>query len=703
MPKVDINLILIVFFVLAGVATLVVWYFKSAGTKQIEEIEEFRTISDVLDLVKSEIVELVREDYNTGGLTDEEFDRLYKRKARINWALKQCTYGIEGAKIIVIDIIRGIIAKRVPEEAVTRLLGLTAELEPSNHIKWEMLLYKYKRIYGTKALEKIIKTYEWDAEKPSTEDGASGLYAYYVTVDEFERIWDKEFEGAFDWDNPNPSVPLFTIDQQIDILAILVYQQYKGFGILDTLREMDINGFNVGTSGSILNVNKGKYQGEAHQPATNAVWVQFQGKFIHFRFMDYGSEEELRRIIQLLIRWGSPGPLTAKRGYIVNTMCDQSRIMAMRPPVSEYWACFVRKFTLSDNSPEFLIASPGTNRSDLPLGLLRWLMLGEVTQAFTGRQSSGKTTLMRACVRYIDPRYTIRVLEMSSELYLRETYQTRNILSAVETQHVSATEVQDSFKKSDGAVSIAGEVATDEVAARMIQFAMTGSIFTFFSHHANTAKDLVLTLRNSLVNAGGFNNMATAERQVVQAVRVDVHLDFDVTGRRFIERVSEIVPLDEGVDYPVKYDPEDPDSINLVTEEYYKRVTDRTSFTTHDILRYDRQTQTYYTVDRFSPETEEHIRKRLSKKALEEFDLFMLENWGPRPGTPEAALTPEELAAEIRDRKERLGATMTDLDIMLGSGETDTTSDLLSTLVSNLKEEKPVNNDPNDIASLFEV
>jgi hypothetical protein len=46
---------------------------------------------------------------------------------------------------------------------------------------------------------------------------------------------------------------------------------------------------------------------------------------------------------------------------------------------------------------------------------------------------------------------------------------------------------------------------------------------------------------------------------------------------------------------------------------------------------------------------------------------------------------------------------MTDLDIMLGSGETDTTSDLLSSLVSNLKEEKPVNNDPNDIASLFEV
>jgi len=701
MPKsVDINTVLILISLLVGVATMVSWYFKSAGTKQLEEIEEFPDIASVLDLVKSEVVELVREDYNTG-ISTEEFERMYKRKARINWALKQCTYGVDGAKIIVIDIIRSIITKRVPEETVTRLLGLTTELEPSNHIKWEMLLYKYKRVYGRKALEKLILKYEWSTEKPSTETGATNLYSYYVTVNEFEAIWDKEFEGCFDWDNPNPKVPLFDIGQQIDVLAVLIYQQYKGFGILDTLREMDINGFNVGTSGAILDMDDGKIQGEARQSATNGVWVQFDGRYIHMRFMNYGSEEELRRIIQLLIRWGSPGPLTAKRGYIVNTMCDQSRIMAMRPPVSEYWACFVRKFTLRDNSPEYLIASPGTNKPELALGMLRWLMQGEVTQAFTGRQSSGKTTLMRACVRYIDPRYTIRVLEMSSELYLRETYQTRNILSAIETQHVTATEVQDAFKKSDGSVSVAGEVATDEVAARMIQFAMTGSIFTFFSHHANTAKDLVLTLRNSLVNAGNFSNMQTAERQVVQAVRVDIHLDFDVKGRRFIERISEIVPLDEGIDYPDKYDPSDPTSINKVTEEYYKRVTDRTCFTTHDILRYDRESRTYYTVDRFSPETEEHIRSRLDHKAVEEFDLFMLENWGPREGTPEAAMTPEELAAEILERREKLGATLTDLDIMLGSDEDDSMSSLLSSLVDNTDSHTQV--DTDDISALFDI
>jgi pilus assembly protein CpaF len=692
----DINTILIYALVILALGAGLAGYLRRAGKKQNVEIDEFPTIGAVLDLVKSEVVELVREDY-TVGLSDAEFDRMYRRKARINWALKQCVYGVDGAKIIVIDIIRGIITKRVPEETITRLLGLTEELEPSDHIKWEMLMYKYKRAYGRKALEKIITKYEWDVERPSTESGSNGLYSYYVTAAEFHDIFSLEFdaEGAFDWESEDPGAPLFDIRQQIDVLAVLIYQQYKGFGLLDTLREMDVNGFNVGTSGAILGVDNDKIQGDAKQSATNGVWVQFRGKYIHLRFMDFGSEEELRRIIQLLVRWGSPGPLTAKRGYLVNTMCDQSRIMAMRPPVAEYWSCFVRKFSLADNTPEGLIASPGVNKPELPLGLIKWMMRGEITQAYTGRQSAGKTTLMRAAVRYIDPRYTIRVLEMAPELYLRETYQTRNILSAVETQHVTATEVQDAFKKSDGAVSIAGEVATDEVAARMIQFAMTGSIFTFFSHHANTAKDLVLTLRNSLVNAGGFSNMQTAERQVVQAVRVDIHLDFDVAGQRFVDRVSEIVPLDEGIDYPDAYDPEDPASINKVTEEYYKRVTDRTSFTTHDIMRYDRISRAYYAVDRFSEDTETHIRSRLGAEDREEFDLFMLEHWGPREGTPEAELSPDALARTIVERREKLGATYSELHVLAGKKELALFSDMMVTDTEDARVED------DDISSLF--
>lgn len=577
----------------------------------IEE-EDFSSIEKVVEAVKLEMVEIIKEDYSLG-LSESEFNALYKRKARIQEALRSCVYGIDSAKIIVIELIRSFIKDNIPIEKIEELLGLSEGQEPSDHVKFEILMYKYKQKYGKKALAEWIKKNKFDRERIA--DGTERDYAYYVTVEDLYMSYDEE------------NIVL-TDDEKIDMLAILVYQLYKGFGIVDTLREMDINGFNMGTSGSILsNINKQK---EGIMQATNAVWLYFNGKYIHLRFMNFGSEEELKRIVQLLVRYNNPGPLTAKRGYLVNTMYDKSRVLALRPPASEYWAIFVRKFTLSDLSPEFLIVKEYTKRGDLPIRLIEFLMRGQITCSVTGRQGSGKTTLMSSIIRYIDPRHTIRVLEMAPELYLRELYPTRNILSVQETTTVTAEELQDALKKSDAAVSIVGEVATDSVAARMIQMGMTASLFTIFSHHANTARDLVFTLRNSLVNAGGFSNMDTAERQVLEVVKCDIHLDYTPDGKRYIERITEIIPIDEKIPYPELDSSNLEESMARVTKEYYERQTDRVSFWTHDIIRYDLDTHTYYTVDRLSPGLEAKLRGNLSKEKRLEYDKFMFANWGKR-------------------------------------------------------------------------
>lgn len=606
-----INTILI-FASIAILAVIVVALYFSSKNQKVRKIEEdVNSFEKVLEIVKNEIVDILKTDYSLS-LSDEEFERLYKRKARLNDALKNCVFGIDSAKIIVIDLIRSILEEKVEPERVSWLLGLQEGMEPSNHVKFEIIMYKYKKRYGKRALAEWIEKYDLAREKPATNQDRQQDVAYYITEEELTAIYRKEnFE--------------LSIDEQYDTLAILVYQQYKGFGILDTLREMDINGFNCGTSGSILSVANKLAQGKFK--ANKSVWLYYQGKYIHLRFMDFGTEEELKRIIQLLIRYGNPGPLTAKRGYLVNTMYDKSRILALRPPASEYWAVFVRKFTLSDVSPEALIIKPYTKRGDLPVQLIEFLMRGQITCAVTGRQGSGKTTLMSSIIRYIDPRYTIRVLEMAPELYLRELYPTRNILSVQETATVTAAELQDALKKSDAAVSIVGEVATDTVAARMIQMGQVASLFTIFSHHANTAKDLVLALRNSLVNSGAFNNMQVAEKQVLDVVKVDIHLDYTPDGKRYIERITEIVPLPEGIPYP-EYDPNDPvNSINRITKEYYQRITDRIGFYTHDILRYDLETHTYYTVDRLSPELEQRIKRNLGKELRTLFEYFMLKEW----------------------------------------------------------------------------
>ena len=610
-----LNSILIIVSLLALAMMLFMMYQKAKGQQEIVEEDDFDSIDKVVEAVKLEMVEIIKDDYSLG-LTEAEFNALYKRKARIQEALRNCVYGIDSAKIIVIELIRTFIAENIPIETVEELLGLTEGQDPSDHVIFEILLYRYKKKYGKGALAAWIDKNNFARERQSdAPDSTPSDKAYFIDIEELYMSYDEE------------DIHL-TKDEKIDVLAVLVYQLYKGFGIVDTLREMDVNGFNMGTSGSILsNLNKQK---SGLMKATNAVWLYYQGKYIHLRFMNFGTEEELKRIIQLLVRWGNPGPLTAKRGYMVNTMFDKSRILALRPPASEYWAIFVRKFSLSDVSPQALIIKPYTNRGDLPVTLIEFLMRGQVTCGVTGRQGSGKTTLMSSIIRFINPRYTIRVLEMAPELYLRELYPTRNILSVQETTTVTAAELQDALKKSDAAVSIVGEVATDIIAARMIQMGQVASIFTIFSHHANTPKDLVFALRNSLVNAGGFSNMSTAERQVIDVVKCDVHLDYTPDGKRYIERVSEIIPLPEGVPYP------ELDRNNLeyskasLDREYYERSTDRVSFTSHDILKYNLDTHTYYVADRFSPALESRMRAVMEPDIRKAYDKFIFANWGRR-------------------------------------------------------------------------
>lgn len=653
-----LNNILIVASLLGLVVMLFVMYQRSKSQQEFVEEADYDTIDKVVEAVKLEMVEIIKDDYSLG-LTESEFNALYKRKARIQEALRNCVYGIDSAKIIVIELIRTFIAENISIEQVEELLGLTDGQDPSDHVKFEILMYRYKKKYGKGALAAWIDKNGFANEKRSDgTDAGENDTAYYIDVEELYMSYDEE------------EIHL-TNDEKIDILAILVYQLYKGFGIVDTLREMDINGFNMGTSGSILsNLNKQK---AGIMKATNAVWLYYQGKYIHLRFMNFGTEDELKRIIQLLVRWGNPGPLTAKRGYMVNTMYDKSRILALRPPASEYWAIFVRKFSLSDVSPKALIVKPYTKRGDLPMNLIEFLMRGQVTCGVTGRQGSGKTTLMSSIIRFIDPRYTIRVLEMAPELYLRELYPTRNILSVQETNTVTAAELQDALKKSDAAVSIVGEVATDVIAARMIQMGQVASIFTIFSHHANTAKDLVFALRNSLVNAGGFSNMSTAERQVIDVVKCDIHLDYTPDGKRYIERISEIVPLAEGIPYPDLDKNDLQYSKAMLDKEYYERSTDRVSFYTHDILKYDLNTHTYYVADRFTPALESRMRMVMHPDVRKAYDKFIYTNWGRRKPTgdftevdevAEAVLYYTEEEKEIENKEIENTGLLGDLELV---------------------------------------
>lgn len=619
------------------IAVLIVKYLRDQSIRTDIQLEDTLTHEAVLDKVTKRLADLMKED-TFSGKDDVEFQAIYKRRLRLEEAMTNCIYGIDQDKIIVKELITSILQEIFPtQEELYKLYPLNSfAIEPL--WQFEILMERLYPTYKKGALAYLIKKYKWDEVRYNIEDGT--VPSYNVSIEDLQEAYDNEI------------IEPLTYREALAVVTTLIYEEYKGMGCIDTLRTMNIDGFNIGASGSIMSTNLDESALDFR--ASRSVWVYFQGKYIHFQFLNFGSENEVRRVVQLIARYNNPGPLTEKRGFLVNTMYDKSRVLALRPQASEYWACFVRKFVLTSHTLEALIdpiekdAATGQPKLDeegniihkyknaiLPQEMVKLLMWGQVTTGFTGRQGSGKTTMMVAAISQVDARFNIRVLEMAPEMYLREIYTQRNILSVAETPTVNAAMLQDALKKSDAALSIVGEVATDVIAARMIQMGQVASIFTIFSHHANRTVDLVHALTNSIVSAsGGSATPATVEPQVIDVVKVDCHLDYDVRGNRYIERFTEIIRLDS-VPYPDKEPGESLEEYKVrLDKEYYTRRTDRQSFTTRDVLVFDPHTFTYDVArDKtgrpvfFSPELTKHIFSRLPVDVVQRWKDWVNKYW----------------------------------------------------------------------------
>ena len=605
-----VEIILTIVTLLLGGVGVYLLYRKRKNERPDVVVRDKLTMDSLLNAVKVALAELVKEDATFGG-DDEEWAAAYKRKKRLSSAMKNCVYGIEADKIIVKDLIRDVIQSKLPtEEAIAEIIDFNGVyVEPM--VKWEILLYFLKKKYKKDAVKYLIETYHWDDVRYTIENKT--VPHYLVTTEDMERAFACEIQR-----------PL-TYYEQLDVLATIIFSKYKGFGCIDTLREQNVDGINMGTSGSIISTF---LDVDSDLPrAPRSIWIYYDGKYIHLDFLTTYTEEEMRRIVLLLCLYNNPGALTEKRGYLVNTMYDKTRVLAIRPSAGEYWAVFLRKFNIKDVSLESLyIKGDDELNASLPVQLINWFMVGRVTCAFTGRQGSGKTTAMIAAIAPIDARLTIRVLEMAPEMYLRERYPDRNIFSVSETPSVTAAELQDALKKSDSAVSIVGEVATDAIAARMIQMGQVASLFTIFSHHANRTKDLVNAITNSIVatSAGGAT-AATVQPQVIDVIKMDVHMDFDVDGFRYFDRITEIIPVDRVIP---KYDPKNPtESMNQITRSFYEISAVGELFETQDIVRFDRDKRQYVPVKWCSAQLTEYMLKNIPKNRLKEFTEFVTSNW----------------------------------------------------------------------------
>ena len=148
-------------------------------------------------------------------------------------------------------------------------------------------------------------------------------------------------------------------------------------------------------------------------------------------------------------------------------------------------------------------------------------------------------------------------------------------------------------------------------------------MFTIFTHHAKTTDNLVKSLRNNLLKTGEFNNEKIAEQQVADVVNFDIHLTKDISGHRYIERITEIIPV-ENADYPEITSENGENDIKeflSITREFYQRMTDRKIFVTKDIVIYENGS--YKAVSKPSIRQISEIIKNLTNEEKIEFDKYL--------------------------------------------------------------------------------
>jgi pilus assembly protein CpaF len=267
---------------------------------------------------------------------------------------------------------------------------------------------------------------------------------------------------------------------------------------------------------------------------------------------------------------------------------------------------------------------------------------------------AGKTTMLMAMIENIYETMNLRITETAFELHLRKIYPTRNILSMRETETVSGQDCLDVQKKTDGSVNIIGEVATDPVASWMIQSAQVASKFTLFTHHAKTFPDLVTALRNSMLRAGVFKDERTAEEQVVQVLNFDIHLVKDFRGRRYIERVTECIPVEDRNEYTFDYRKEKSlegklDKFMDNATVFFTKTTNRELYKYRNIMEY--QDGNYVLTNPISEENIKAMRMNMDDSDIQGFDDFLQRNWGIKLQNEEDTNQEEIVQPKKRGRK----------------------------------------------------
>ena len=157
-----------------------------------------------------------------------------------------------------------------------------------------------------------------------------------------------------------------------------------------------------------------------------------------------------------------------------------------------------------------------------------------------------------------------------------------------------------------------------------------------------------------MLRTGVFTDEKTAEEQVVQVLNFDVHQVKDFRGKRYIQRITECIPVENKNEYTFDHRNEKSmegkyDKFFDNATRYFEKSTDKQLYTYRNIMEY---IDGEYVIT--NPITKENIiemRNNMDETDVEEFDKFIEEHWGNMMQPVSASLSEEKEEPKKRGRK----------------------------------------------------
>lgn len=234
-----LNLLIIIFIILIfGVLLTVRLLSRNAQSKvdRKQELKEKYTIEKMIEYVKYAINDFINMNLLDIGLSEEEFNRRQNIVAELKQSLKNTSSGDIKDKIYVKEFIFDLLDRNygLNEENINWVIPFDRPKLLSGQDMFEILIHQYKKEFGYKALPKLIEKHNLDRRKTIIEGGT--VESHIITLEEIEDIFHKE-------------VGRLTYLDKLHIVVQRVYQEFTGFGPIDEIRDMAIDGVSAGVSG----------------------------------------------------------------------------------------------------------------------------------------------------------------------------------------------------------------------------------------------------------------------------------------------------------------------------------------------------------------------------------------------------------------------------------------------------------------------